>query len=88
MAQWYSDGMGLVTDEPQRLQIFLFPEASKRGSGTPGASYSVGARGSFLRSEAVRREDDHSPPSSFEDRNSWSYTSFPPYAFMAICLIK
>jgi hypothetical protein len=29
-----------------------------------------------------------SPPSSGEVKNSWSYTSTPPYFFMAWCLIK
>jgi hypothetical protein len=30
----------------------------------------------------------HSPPFSAEVRNAWGYTSTPPYAFMAWCLIK
>jgi hypothetical protein len=29
------------------------------------------------------REIDHSPPSSVEVKNEWSYASVPPYAFMA-----
>jgi len=29
------------------------------------------------------READHSPPSSAEVNNAWSYTSTPQYAFMA-----
>jgi hypothetical protein len=36
----------------------------------------------------LRCEADHSPPSSTEDKNIWSYTSTPPYAFMAWCLLK
>jgi hypothetical protein len=31
---------------------------------------------------------DHSPPSSTKINNMWSYTSTPPYVFMAWCLIK
>jgi hypothetical protein len=29
------------------------------------------------------REDDHSPPTSAEVKNTWIYTSTPPYVFMA-----
>jgi len=35
-----------------------------------------------------RRETDHSPPSSAEVMNAWSYTSTSPYIFMACCLAK
>jgi len=35
------------------------------------------------------READHSPPSSAEVKNSWSYTStHTQYAFMALCSVK
>jgi hypothetical protein len=34
------------------------------------------------------READHSPPSSAEFKNAWSYTSTPEYVFMAWCLVK
>jgi hypothetical protein len=34
------------------------------------------------------RETDHSPPSSAEVKNEWSYTSTPQYAFMTWCLVK
>jgi hypothetical protein len=30
----------------------------------------------------------HSPPSSAEVKNAWSYTATPQYAFMAWCLVK
>jgi hypothetical protein len=30
----------------------------------------------------------YSPPFSAEVKNAWSYTSTPPYAFIAWCLIK
>jgi hypothetical protein len=35
-----------------------------------------------------RREADHSPPSRAEFKNTWSYTSTPPYIFMIWCLVK
>jgi hypothetical protein len=34
------------------------------------------------------READHSPLSSAEVKNTWSYTSSPPYVFMALYLIQ
>jgi hypothetical protein len=33
-------------------------------------------------------EADHSPSSSAEVKNAWSYTSTPPYTFMVWCLMK
>jgi hypothetical protein len=38
--------------------------------------------------EAAGREADHSPPSSAEAKNAWSYTFTPQYAFMAWCSVK
>jgi hypothetical protein len=32
-------------------------------------------------------ESDHPPPSSVAVKNEWRYTSTPPYAFMAWCLV-
>jgi hypothetical protein len=34
------------------------------------------------------READHSPPSSGEVKNAWSYTSTLQYAFMVWCSVK
>jgi len=34
------------------------------------------------------READHSPPSTAEIKNAWSYTSTLQYAFMAWCSVK
>jgi hypothetical protein len=36
----------------------------------------------------LRREADHSPPSSAAVKNGWSYTSTPQFVFMAWCLVK
>jgi hypothetical protein len=40
------------------------------------------------RVKQVGREGDHSLPSSVEVKNAWSYTSTPPYVFMALYLAK
>jgi hypothetical protein len=34
------------------------------------------------------READHSPPTRAEEKNAWSYTSTPQYAFLALCSVK
>jgi hypothetical protein len=41
-----------------------------------------------LRVKRPGREADHSPPSSAEVKNAWSYTSTPQYAFMAWWSLK
>jgi hypothetical protein len=33
-------------------------------------------------------EGDHSPPSSADVTNAWSYASLPPHIFMAWCLVQ
>jgi hypothetical protein len=55
----------------------------------PLSLLSKGYQGFFLLGvKRPRREADHSPPSSTEVKNAWSYTSNPPYVFMAWCLVK
>jgi hypothetical protein len=46
--------------------------------GIAPASYPMGTGGSFPGVKRPGREADHSPPSSAEVKNSWSYTSTPP----------
>jgi hypothetical protein len=58
----------------QRLGIFLFTTTVW---GAHPASYPVGIRGSFPGCKAAGDEADHSPPSSTEVKNAWSYTSIP-----------
>jgi hypothetical protein len=60
----------------------------QNGSGAHPASYPTGTRGSFPWLKRPGREADHSPPSSAEVKNAWSYTSTPHYAFIAWCLVK
>jgi hypothetical protein len=47
------------------------------GTGAHSASYPVGSGDNMTRGPG--READHSPPSSCEIKNVWSYTSVPPY---------
>jgi hypothetical protein len=43
-----------------------------------------GHRGSFPEVKWPEREVNHSPPSSAEVKNEWSFTSIPPLRFMAL----
>jgi hypothetical protein len=72
----------------QGLGIFLFTIASRPALGPtqPPIQWVPGALS--LRVKGPGREADHSPPSSTEDNNVWSYTSTPQYVFMAWCLFK
>jgi hypothetical protein len=57
---------------------------------SPPSLLSGGYRGALsLGIKWPGREADHSPPSSAEVKNAWSYTSTPSqYVFMAWCLFK
>jgi hypothetical protein len=52
------------------------------------ASYPMDTGGIFPRIKRPENEAHHSPLSSAEVRNAWSYASTPPYAFIAWCLVK
>jgi hypothetical protein len=70
----------------QRPGKFYRHHRVQTGSGAHPASYPTGTGGSFPRSKAA--EAYHSPPSNAEVENAWSYTSTPPYVYMAWCLVK
>jgi hypothetical protein len=48
----------------------------------------VGIRALSLEVKQPEREADHSPPSSAEVKNAWSYISTPKYAFMVFYSVK
>jgi hypothetical protein len=58
------------------------------GSGVHPTSYAMGTDSSFPGVNRPGCEADHSPPASAEVNKMWIYTSTPPYAFMASCLIS
>jgi len=43
----------------------------------------MGTGGAFLEVKRPEREADHSPPSSVEVQNEWSYNSTPPICLTA-----
>jgi hypothetical protein len=69
------------------LGIFLFTTTSRTALGPiqPPIQWVAGALS--LGVKWPGREADHSPPSSAEVKNAWSYTSTPPYTFMAWCSV-
>jgi hypothetical protein len=48
----------------------------------------MGTGVSFLGVKRPGRDADHSPPSSAEVKNAWSYTSTIQHVFVAWCLVK
>jgi hypothetical protein len=60
----------------------------RNGSGALPASYPMFTGGIFAGVKRSARKADHSPQSSAEVKNAWSYTSTLPYVFMAWCLVK
>jgi hypothetical protein len=68
---------------PGGAGIFLFSAMTRTALGPtqPPIQWVVGAPS--LEIKQPRREADHSPPSNAEVKNVQSYTSTPPYIFMA-----
>jgi hypothetical protein len=64
---------------PGRVKNFLF--STSLGSTQPPIQWVPGVK--WLRHEA-----EHLPPASAKVKKMWIYTSTPPYAFMAQCLIS
>jgi hypothetical protein len=60
---------------------FYLHHRLQNGSGAQPASYPIGTRGSFPGGKAV-----HSPPSSAEVKNAWSYTSTLPIGLPGVVL--
>jgi hypothetical protein len=69
-------------------KFFLFPTESGPALGPtkPPIQWVLGAV--FLGVKLLGHEADHSCPSNAEVKNAWSYTSTPPYAFMAWCPVR
>jgi hypothetical protein len=70
------------------MKNFLFSKSSRLalGSTQPPIQWVPGALSARVKRPG--READHSPPTSAEVNKMWIYTSTPPYAFTAYCLIS
>jgi hypothetical protein len=75
-------------DSRRVLGIFLFTTVSRTAlePTQPRIQWVPGALSLGVKRPGC--EADHSPPSSAEVKNAWSYTSTPQYVFMAWCLVK
>jgi hypothetical protein len=69
--------------ESQWDQEFPFLHVVQTGSGVHSTSYPMGGEDPFPGIKRPGREADHSPPSNADVKKIWSYTSSPPYIFMA-----
>jgi hypothetical protein len=78
---------GVGVRVPLGARIFLFFRVIQIGSWAHPASYPTGTGGSFPGGKAAGREAHHSPPTNAEVKETWTYTSPPPYAFKTWCLI-
>jgi hypothetical protein len=71
------------SSSPGRGEIFLYSTASMPDLGPtqPPIQWVPGALSSGVKQPG--READHSTPTSANVKNTWIYTSTPPYVFMA-----
>jgi hypothetical protein len=76
----------LVFDSRQGLGIFLFTTASRPTLGSTQPSIQSVPGAVSLAVKRPGREADHSPPSSAEVKNAWSYTSTPPIRLHGVVL--
>jgi len=76
---WTMSGV-LGFDSRRELGIFLFTTVSRKalGPAQPGVL--------SLEVKRLGREADHSPPSSAEGKNAWSYTTDPPISLHGVVL--
>jgi len=75
-------------DSRQGLGIFVFTTASRTALVTTQPPIQWVTEALSLGIKRPGSEADQSPPSSVGVKIAWSYTSTPPYAFMAWCLVK
>jgi hypothetical protein len=68
--------------------IFLFTTMFRPTLEAHLASYPVGSGGSFSELKWPGTRAEHLPASNAKIKNVWSYTSTPPYIFMAWCLVQ
>jgi hypothetical protein len=76
------DGRGVEVQVPTGRR-FSPLHVVQTGSGAHPASYPMCTAGHYPGVKRPRCEAHHSAPTSAEVKNSWIYTSTPPYVFMA-----
>jgi hypothetical protein len=73
-------------DSRQGLEIFLSATASRPAQGPTQPPIQWVLIAISLGVKWPDREADHSPPSSAEVKNAWSYTSTPPVSLHGVVL--
>jgi hypothetical protein len=78
--------MGWTTEisefESLQRQDFSVIFVVQTGSGVHLASFPMGTGGFLPGVKSPGRKADHSPSTSAEIKNTWTYTSIPLYSFM------
>jgi hypothetical protein len=64
-------------------QEFALLHVVQTGSEAHPTSYPMGTGDSFPRVKRPGCEADHSPPTNAEVKKTWTYTSTPPYNYIA-----
>jgi hypothetical protein len=72
----------------RRGRDFSLRHRVQTGSEAHQVSYPMGTTNSFPGIKRPGCEANHSPPTSVEFKNAWSYTSTLPHVFMSWYLIK
>jgi len=70
-------GLGVPGFEYRQWQDFILSKNPDSIWGPPRILFNW-YRGTFVTAKRLEREINHSPPSSGEVKNEWSYTSTPP----------
>jgi hypothetical protein len=90
---WYGRGIALAYapndrgfESWQGLGIFLFTTASRPALGSTQPPIQWVPRAFSVGAKRPGREADHSPPSSAEVKNAWSYTTTPPVHLNGVVL--
>jgi hypothetical protein len=73
------EGRGVGVRVPAEAR-FSFLHVVQTGSGAHSASYPVGTGSSLVKRRGS--EPGHSPQINAAVKNTWKYTSTPPYAFI------
>jgi hypothetical protein len=80
------DDRGSRVRFPAGAGNFSLHHGVQNGSGVHPVSYPMDTGGLSLGVKRPGREADHSPPSSAEVKNAWSYTSTPPIHLHGVML--
>jgi hypothetical protein len=83
---WWAYATSTMSSSPGRGKFFLYSKTTRLvlGPSQPPIQWVPGALSPGVERPVL--EVDHSTPTSAEVKNTWFYTSSPPYVFIAKCL--